>query len=141
MIKKFIQRPVLATVISVLLVILGVLGLTQLPIEQFPNIAPPAIQVTATYPGANSETLLRSVAPSLEESINGVENMMYMNSTASNDGILVITVYFKLGTDADAAAVADILIGTLIYTIEARDAAAAGRVRSVVATIIRGVAA
>jgi len=105
MIKKFIQRPVLATVISVLLVILGVLGLTQLPIEQFPNIAPPAIQVTATYPGANSETLLRSVAPSLEESINGVENMMYMNSTASNDGILVITVYFKLGTDADAAAV------------------------------------
>jgi HAE1 family hydrophobic/amphiphilic exporter-1 len=105
MIKKFIQRPVLATVISVLLVILGILGLTQLPLEQFPDIAPPAIQVTATYPGANAETLLRSVAPSLEESINGVENMMYMNSTASNDGILVISVYFKLGTDADQAAV------------------------------------
>jgi len=105
MIKKFIEKPVLATVISILLVILGVLGLTQLPLQQFPDIAPPAVQVTANYPGANAETLLRSVAPSLEEAINGVEDMMYMNSTASNDGSLVITVYFKLGTDPDQAAV------------------------------------
>mgnify|MGYP001045425689 CR=1 FL=1 len=105
MFKKFIERPVLATVISILLVILGVLGLTKLPLQQFPDIAPPAVQVMALYPGANAETVLRSVAPSLEESINGVENMSYMSSTASNDGSLVITVYFKLGTDPDQAAV------------------------------------
>jgi len=105
MIKKFIERPVLATVISILLVILGILGLLQLPLQMFPDIAPPAVQVTAIYPGANAETLLRSVAPSLEEAVNGVEDMMYMNSTASNDGSLVLTVYFKLGTDPDQAAV------------------------------------
>ena len=105
MFKKFIDRPVLATVISILLAILGVIGLTQLPLGQFPDIAPPAVQVTALYPGANAETVLRSVAPSLEESINGVENMSYMSSTASNDGSLVITVYFKLGTNPDQAAV------------------------------------
>ncbi|MES2649307.1 MAG: efflux RND transporter permease subunit [Bacteroidota bacterium] len=105
MFKKFIEKPVMATVISILLVILGILGLTSLPLQQFPDIAPPAVQVIAFYPGANAETVLRSVAPSLEESINGVENMSYMSSTASNDGSLVITVYFKLGTDADQAAV------------------------------------
>jgi len=105
MFKKFIERPVLATVISILLVILGVLGLSKLPLQQFPDIAPPAVQVAAFYPGANSETILRSVAPALEESINGVENMSYMSSTASNDGTLMITVYFKLGTDPDQAAV------------------------------------
>jgi len=105
MFKIFIQRPVLATVISILLVILGVLGLTKLPLQQFPDIAPPSVLVTAMYPGANAETVLRSVAPSIEESINGVENMSYMSSTASNDGSLAITVYFKLGTDPDQAAV------------------------------------
>ncbi len=105
MFKKFIERPVLATVISILLVMVGILGLFRLPLEQFPDIAPPAVQVTAFYPGANAETVLRSVAPSLEESINGVENMSYMSSTASNDGSLVITVYFKLGTNPDQAAV------------------------------------
>lgn len=105
MFKKFIERPVLATVISILLVILGVLGLTSLPLQQFPDIAPPAVQVMAIYPGANAETILRSVAPSLEESINGVENMSYISSNASNDGSLIITVYFKLGTDPDQAAV------------------------------------
>ncbi|WP_116788747.1 efflux RND transporter permease subunit [Flavobacterium psychrotrophum] len=105
MFQKFIGRPVLATVISILLAILGVIGLTSLPLTQFPDIAPPAVQVTAVYPGANAETVLRSVAPSLEESINGVENMSYMTSTASNDGSLVISVYFKLGTNPDQAAV------------------------------------
>ncbi|MCX2453943.1 efflux RND transporter permease subunit [Pedobacter sp. PLR] len=105
MFKIFIQRPVLATVISILLVIFGLLGLSKLPLQQFPDIAPPAVQVTALYPGANAETVLRAVAPSLEESINGVEGMSYMSSTASNDGSLVITVYFKLGTDPDQAAV------------------------------------
>lgn len=105
MLQKFIQRPVLATVISIIMVILGILGLVKLPLQKFPDIAPPAVQVTALYPGANAETILRSVAPSLEEAINGVENMIYMSSTASNDGSLVITVYFKLGTDPDQAAV------------------------------------
>ncbi|GAB3930018.1 efflux RND transporter permease subunit [Mucilaginibacter myungsuensis] len=105
MFQKFIQRPVLSTVISILLVILGVLGLYKLPLQMFPDIAPPAVLVTAIYPGANAETVLRSVAPSLEESINGVENMSYMSSTASNDGSLAITVYFKQGTNPDQAAV------------------------------------
>jgi len=105
MFQKFIQRPVLSTVISILLVILGVLGLNKLPLQQFPDIAPPAVLVAAVYPGANAETVLRSVAPSLEESINGVENMSYMSSTASNDGTLAITVYFKQGTNPDQAAV------------------------------------
>jgi HAE1 family hydrophobic/amphiphilic exporter-1 len=73
MFKRFIEKPVMATVVSVLLVILGVIGLTGLPLERFPDIAPPAVQVMAFYPGANAETVLRSVAPSLEESINGVE--------------------------------------------------------------------
>jgi len=105
MFQKFIDRPVLSTVISILLVILGVLGLTKLPLERFPNIAPPSVLVSAVYPGANAETILRSVTPSLEEAINGVENMTYMTSTASNDGTLGITVYFKQGTDPDQAAV------------------------------------
>ena len=105
MLKKFIGRPVLATVISVILLILGIVGITQLPITQFPDIAPPSVQVTATYPGANAETVARAVAPSLEEAINGVENMTYMTSESSNDGSLNITIYFKLGTDPDQAAV------------------------------------
>ncbi|GAA4087367.1 efflux RND transporter permease subunit [Mucilaginibacter panaciglaebae] len=105
MFKIFIKRPVLATVISILLVIVGVLGLTKLPLERFPDIAPPAVLVSATYPGANAETILRSVTPSLEEAINGVEGMTYMTSTASNDGTLGITVYFKQGTNPDQAAV------------------------------------
>ncbi|MGL2965911.1 efflux RND transporter permease subunit [Flavobacterium sp. XGLA_31] len=105
MLQKFIDRPVLSTVIAILIVILGTIGLKTLPLQQFPDIAPPAVQVVALYPGANAETVLRSVAPSLEEAINGVENMSYMSSTASNDGSLVITVNFKLGTDPDRAAV------------------------------------
>lgn len=105
MLKRFIEKPVLATVISIILVILGSLALFKLPLQQFPDIAPPCVVVNATYPGANAETILRSVAPSLEEAINGVENMAYMTSTASNDGTLVISVFFKLGTDPDQAAV------------------------------------
>ncbi|MEZ2338032.1 efflux RND transporter permease subunit [Mucilaginibacter sp. RCC_168] len=105
MFQKFIERPVLSTVISILLVIVGVLGLTKLPLERFPNIAPPSVLVSAVYPGANAETILRSVTPSLEEAINGVENMTYMTSTASNDGTLGITVYFQQGTNPDQAAV------------------------------------
>ena len=105
MLKIFIKKPVLATVISIMLVILGSLALFKLPLQQFPDIAPPCVVVNATYPGANAETILRSVAPSLEEAINGVENMTYMSSTASNDGTLAISVFFKLGTNPDQAAV------------------------------------
>ena len=83
---KFINRPVLSTVISILIVILGILGLVSLPITQYPDIAPPTVHVSATYTGANAQTVLNSVIAPLEEQINGVENMMYMTSTASNNG-------------------------------------------------------
>lgn len=105
MFERFISRPVLATVISVILIILGVVGMNQLPITRFPDIAPPSVSVTASYPGASAETVGRSVAPPLEESINGVENMTYMTSTSANDGSLSITVFFKQGTNPDQAAV------------------------------------
>lgn len=102
---KFINRPVLSTVISILIVILGILGLVSLPITQYPDIAPPTVHVSATYTGANAQTVLNSVIAPLEEQINGVENMMYMTSTASNNGEASIDVYFKQGTDPDMAAV------------------------------------
>ncbi len=105
MLKTFIERPVLSTVISILITILGVLGLMSLPVEQYPEIAPPTVQVTATYTGANAETVLNSVVVPLEEEINGVEGMTYMTSSAANDGSAKITVYFELGVDADIAAV------------------------------------
>ena len=104
-VKTFIDRPILACVISVLIVILGVLGLVQLPIEQFPNIAPPTVRVQASYTGANAETVMKSVIVPLEESLNGVEDMMYMTSTATNTGTASITIYFKQGADADMAVV------------------------------------
>ena len=104
-VKTFIDRPVLAGVISVIIVILGVIGLTRLPIEQFPNIAPPTVRVSASYTGANAETVLKSVIVPLEESLNGVEDMMYMTSTATNTGTASISIYFKQGTDADMAVV------------------------------------
>lgn len=104
-VRTFIDRPILAGVISVLIVVLGILGLTQLPIEQFPNIAPPTVRVSATYTGANAETVLKSVVVPLEEAINGVEDMMYMTSTATNNGTASINIYFKQGTDADMAMV------------------------------------
>ncbi len=103
--ETFIKRPVLSTVISVLIVILGIIGLIAMPIEQYPNIAPPTIHVRATYTGADAQTVLNSVVAPLEESINGVENMTYMTSSATNDGVASITIYFKQGTDADMAAV------------------------------------
>ena len=98
---RFIKRPVLSTVISILVVILGVLGLVSLPIEQYPNIAPPTIMVRASYTGANSETVLNSVLAPLEEQINGVEGMTYMTSSATTSGSASITVVFKQGRDAD----------------------------------------
>jgi HAE1 family hydrophobic/amphiphilic exporter-1 len=105
MLKTFIERPVLSTVISILITILGVLGLMSLPVEQYPEIAPPTVQVTSTYTGANAETVLNSVITPLEEEINGVEGMTYMTSTASNDGVGTINVFFELGVNPDIAAV------------------------------------
>lgn len=103
--KTFIDRPILSCAISVLILILGVIGLSNLPMEQYPDIAPPTIMVSTTYTGANAETVLKSVIAPLEEAINGVENMTYMTSTATNTGSASITVYFAQGTDPDIATV------------------------------------
>ncbi|MDE7464919.1 MAG: efflux RND transporter permease subunit [Muribaculaceae bacterium] len=103
--STFINRPVLSTVISVFIVIFGILGLVSLPIEQYPDIAPPTIQVTTTYTGANAQTVLNSVIAPIEEQINGAEGMDYMVSTATNDGQAEIQVYFKQGMNPDMAAV------------------------------------
>lgn len=105
MFRKFIERPVLATVISIILVILGILALYTLPMSQFPEIAPPSVAVTASYPGANAEVVARSVATPIEEAVNGVENMTYMTSNSNNDGSMTLNIYFKLGTNPDLAAV------------------------------------
>lgn len=102
---NFINRPVLSTVISVVIVILGVLGLISLPITQYPTIAPPTVEVSTTYQGANAQTVLNSVIAPLEEQINGVENMDYMSSNATNTGDASIDITFKQGTDPDMAAV------------------------------------
>ncbi|MGM9701553.1 MAG: efflux RND transporter permease subunit [Prevotella sp.] len=104
-VKHFIDRPILSGVISVAIVIIGLIGLSQLPIEQFPDIAPPTVRVTATYTGANAETVMKSVITPLEEQLNGVENMMYMTSTATNTGSASVSVYFKQGTDPDMSVV------------------------------------
>lgn len=105
MIKRFIERPVLSAVISILIVILGVLGLISLPITQYPDIAPPTVTISTTYPGANAETVMKSVIIPIEEQVNGVENMIYISSSAANDGSASITVFFEQGTNPDIAAV------------------------------------
>ena len=94
---RFIKRPVLSTVISVLTVILGLLGLVSLPIEQYPDIAPPTVMVQTFYQGADAQTVQKSVLAPLEEQINGVEGMTYMTSTATNEGMATITIYFEQG--------------------------------------------
>ena len=104
-IKTFIDRPILAGVISVLILLLGFIGLSQLPVEQFPEIAPPTVSVSAAYAGANAETVQKSVLVPLEEAINGVEDMMYMVSSATNTGSASIQIYFRQGTDGDMAMV------------------------------------
>ncbi|HLW33075.1 MAG TPA: efflux RND transporter permease subunit [Aequorivita sp.] len=105
MIKKFIERPVLASVVSIIILILGVLGITALPTTQYPEIAPPTVQVSASYPGANAATVLESVIVPIEEQINGVEGMTYITSTASNNGTASINVFFDQDVDPDIAAV------------------------------------
>lgn len=103
--RHFIERPVFSAVISIAIVVVGIIGLFTLPVEQYPDIAPPTVQVSTTYFGASAETLQKSVIAPLEEAINGVENMTYMTSTATNAGSVSISVYFKQGTDPDMAAV------------------------------------
>ena len=105
MIKKFINRPVLSTVISILIVILGVLGLTALPVTQYPDIAPPTVQIQANYTGANAQTVMNSVVIPIEEQVNGVEGMDYITSSAQNNGSATIQVFFKQGINPDIAAV------------------------------------
>ncbi len=105
MLKTFIERPVLSTVISIIILMLGVLAITTLPVTQYPDIAPPTVQVSANYPGANAETVLESVIIPIEEQINGVEGMTYITSTASNNGSASISVFFDQGIDPDIAAV------------------------------------
>ena len=101
----FIKRPVMAFSISILIVIIGFISLVTLPVEQYPDIAPPTVRVSTTYTGADADAVMKAVIMPLEESINGVENMMYMTSSASNSGMASIEVYFKQGTDPDMAAV------------------------------------
>ena len=103
--KTFIQRPIFSAVISVLIVLMGIVSLFSLPVEQYPDMTPPTVNVMTTYPGANAETVIKSVITPLEETINGVEGMTYMTSTASNTGEASITVFFKNGVNADMAAV------------------------------------
>ncbi|MCA9448042.1 MAG: efflux RND transporter permease subunit, partial [Candidatus Omnitrophica bacterium] len=99
----FIHRPVFAGVISIIIVILGGIAMIVLPIARYPQIAPPTIQVSTLYPGANAETVAKTVATPLEQEINGVEGMLYMSSTSSNDGSLNITITFEVGTNLDMA--------------------------------------
>lgn len=102
--NMFIRRPAMAISIAVVIVIIGTISLLTLPVEQYPDIAPPTIRVSATYTGADAEAVMQSVIVPLEESINGVENMIYMTSNAANDGTATISVFFKQGTDPDVAA-------------------------------------
>ena len=104
-VKTFINRPILSGVISVLMVLVGIIGLSQLPLEQFPEIAPPTVRIMASYTGANAETVQKSVIVPLEEAINGVEGMMYMTSSASNNGTASIGIFFRQGTDPNMAMV------------------------------------
>lgn len=104
-VKMFVKRPILSGAISMLIVLVGIIGLANLPMEQYPDIAPPTIMVSATYTGASAETVLNSVVTPLEDAINGVEDMTYMTSQSTNSGSATITVYFKQGTDPDMATI------------------------------------
>src|SRR6516225_12368852 len=103
--RFFIDRPIFATVISVVITLAGLVAVFTLPLAQYPEVTPPTVQVTALYPGANSYTVRDTVAAPIEEQVSGVEGMLYMSSTCTNDGTYTLTVTFKLGTSADMAQV------------------------------------
>jgi HAE1 family hydrophobic/amphiphilic exporter-1 len=105
MVEKFIHRPVLSIVVSVIILLMGLLSLTQLPVTQYPDIAPPAVTVTTKYTGANAEVCAKAVVTPIERAINGVPGMTYMTSVSGNDGTSIIQVYFEVGTNPDVAAV------------------------------------
>src|ERR1700746_4010969 len=113
----FIDRPIFATVLSVVIVIVGTVALTQLPIAQYPEVAPPTISVTATYPGANAKGVADTVATPIEQEVNGVENMIYMTSRCTNDGQMTLDVTFKLGTNLDMA---QVLVQNRVAVAEAK---------------------
>ncbi len=97
----FIERPIFASVLSILLTLAGLVAVFTLPIAQYPDVTPPTVLVTAVYPGANAQTVLDTVAAPIEQQVSGVENMLYMSSKCTNDGTYLLTVTFKLGTDSD----------------------------------------
>ena len=103
--KFFIERPVLANVLAIVIVLIGTVALVTLPVAQYPNVVPPTVQVTTTYPGASADTLVNNVALPIELQVNGVENMIYMSSTSTDSGTYTLTVTFAIGTDLDFAQV------------------------------------
>src|SRR6202000_1970302 len=103
--RFFIDRPIFAGVLAVVIAIVGAIAYVALPVSQYPNIVPPTVTVTATYPGANAETVAETVAAPIEQAINGVDDMLYQSSQSTGDGKLAITVSFKVGTDPDKAQV------------------------------------
>src|SRR5947199_889441 len=113
----FIDRPIFATVLSVVIVILGTVALSQLPIAQYPEVAPPTISVTATYPGANAKVVADTVATPIEQEVTGVENMIYMSSRCTNDGQMTLDVTFALGTNLDMA---QVLVQNRVKVAEAK---------------------
>ena len=113
----FIDRPIFATVLSIVIVIVGVVAVTQLPVAQYPDVAPPTVQVTATYPGANAKTTADNVATPIEQEVNGVERMLYMSSKCTNDGQMNLDVTFELGTNLDTA---QVLVQNRVAVAEAK---------------------